>query len=284
MAGRPAGASDHRDGQRSGFGVDEQVLAGLAKELADAARTRVPVRLLSERFPGLTLEDAYRIQRINVEGQVSAGARVAGHKIGLTSAAMQEQMGIDEPDSGVVVQSMVAPSGCRLRSADFMNPRIETEIAFRLGCDLPGPSDMDTVRSAVAEVFLAFEVLDTVFASWDITLADSIADNAACAGVITGQAVPFDPAWDLDAEQITAEADGKVAATGEGRDILGDPLQALVWLTHRLPVLGTALRAGDKGTTDSVGGPSRKIEAKPFSLWTGWLRGCAPAPAGNGLH
>ncbi|MDX2760407.1 2-keto-4-pentenoate hydratase [Streptomyces europaeiscabiei] len=253
MAARPIGARKYPAGHPSGSEMGKEVvLAGLAKELTDAARTRVPVRRLSERFPGLTVQDAYRIQRINVEARVAAGDRVAGHKIGLTSAAMQEQMGIDEPDSGVVVQSMVAPGGCLLRPTDYMNPRIETEIAFRLGRDLAGPADMGTVRSAVVEVFLAFEVLDTVYTSWDITLVDSIADNAACAGVITGQAIPFDPARDLAAEKIRVEADGVVAATGEGRDILGDPLKALVWLTHQLPVLGTPLRAGDIVLAGSV--------------------------------
>ncbi|MFE7843085.1 2-keto-4-pentenoate hydratase [Streptomyces sp. NPDC057474] len=252
MAARPTGARKHPAGQLPGSEMDEEILAELAKELANAARTCVPVRLLSERFPGLTVQDAYRIQRINMEARAAAGDRIAGHKIGLTSTAMQEQMGIGEPDSGVVAQSMVAPGGGLLRAADFMNPRIETEIAFRLGRDLPGPSDLDTVRSAVAEAFLAFEILDTVFPSWDITLVDSIADNAACAGVITGPAVPFDPAWDLAAEKIRLEADGEVVAIGEGGDVLGDPLKALVWLTHRLPVLGTPLRAGDIVLAGSV--------------------------------
>jgi 2-keto-4-pentenoate hydratase len=248
----PASTDSRPAGQMAGCEVDEEVLAGLARELADAAGTGVPLRLLSERFPGLSLTDAYRIQRINVEKRVSAGARITGHKIGLTSAAMQKQMGIDEPDSGVVLGSMVAPSGSLLRSADFINARIETEIAFRLGRDLTEPSTLDTVRSAVAEVFLAFEVLDTVFGNWNITLVDSIADNAACAGVITGRPVPFDPAWDLAAEQIRVEADGKVVATGEGRDILGAPLKALAWLTRRLPALGTPLCTGDIVLAGSV--------------------------------
>ncbi|MFJ3658335.1 2-keto-4-pentenoate hydratase [Streptomyces nigra] len=224
----------------------------MAQELADAARTGVPVPLLSKRFPGLTLADAYRIQRINLDKQVSAGARIAGHKIGLTSAAMQEQMGIDEPDSGVFLTHMVAVSGARLRSAEFMSPRIESEIAFRLRRDLTEPSDLGAVRSAVGEVFLAFEVLDTVYADWNITLVDSIAANAACAGVVIGSPVPFDPGWDLAAEQIRAQADGEDVAGGQGRDILGDPLQALVWLTHRLPVMGTTLRAGDIVLAGSV--------------------------------
>ncbi|MFE4610862.1 2-keto-4-pentenoate hydratase [Streptomyces niveus] len=229
----------HQEGQAPGG------LLGQAEELAAAARSRVPVPRLSARFPYLTLEDAYRIQRINVERRVSTGAGITGHKIGLTSRAMQEQMGIREPDSGFIFDGMVGSSGSCLRAAEFMNPRIETEIAFRLGGYLSAPSDLDTVRGAVAEVFLAFEILDTCFTDWNLSLVDSVADNAACAGVIAGDPVPFDPAWDLGTEQVTATANGEVAGTGEGRDILGDPLKALAWLTHRLPSLGTTLRAGD---------------------------------------
>lgn len=248
----PASAEGHPAGQMAGPEVDENVLADLARELAEASRTGLPVRHLSERFPGLTLQDAYRIQWINVAERISQTARIAGHKIGLTSAAMQHQMGIAEPDSGIILAPMVTTSGARVRADEFRNARIETEIAFRLGRDLAGPCDLATVRSAVAEVFLAFEVLDTVFASWNITLVDSIADNAACARVITGPPVPFDPVWELAAEQIRMEADGEAVAAGQGRDILGDPLKALVWLTHRLLVLGTTLRAGDIVLAGSV--------------------------------
>ncbi|MFE1957724.1 2-keto-4-pentenoate hydratase [Streptomyces sp. NPDC059479] len=231
--------SAYQEGQALGS------LLGLAEELAAAARSRVAVPPLSGRFPYLTVEDAYRIQRINVERRVSAGAHVTGHKIGLTSPAMQQQMGIREPDSGFVFADMVVSSGNCLRAADFMNPRIETEIAFRLGRDLSAPSDLDTIRGAVAEVFLAFEILDTCFTDWNITLVDSIADNAACAGVIAGDPIPCDPSWDLGTELVTATTNGEPAGTGEGRDVLGGPLKALAWLTHRLPLLGTTLHAGD---------------------------------------
>ncbi|MEU8759866.1 fumarylacetoacetate hydrolase family protein [Streptomyces sp. NPDC048659] len=220
-------------------------LAALAGELADASCRRAPVLPLADRFPGLTLEDAYRIQRLNVERRVSVGGRVAGHKIGLTSLAMQQQMDIHEPDSGFILADMIAPSGSRVNVGEFMAPRIETEIAFRIGRDLNGPADLRAVRTAVAEVFLAFEVLDTCFTDWNITLVDSIADNAACAGVITGAPVPVDDIGDIAAEHITVGVNGTTVAAGEGRDILGDPFKALVWLTHHLPLLGTTLRAGD---------------------------------------
>ncbi|MEU0845707.1 fumarylacetoacetate hydrolase family protein [Streptomyces sp. NPDC005962] len=233
-------------------GASEALLVRLAEELAKAARARIPAPLLSRRHPELTLADAYRVQQISTGWSLRAGARVAGHKVGLTSAAMQEQMGIHEPDSGVVLDHMVAPSGSSLYASDFMNPRIETEIAFRLGRDLTGTADLEDVAPAVAEVFLAFEILDTRFPDWDITLVDSVADNAACAGVVIGGPIPFAPAWDLSAEQITVTANGTLAGAGQGRDILGDPLRALLWLTRRLSRLGTGLRAGDIVLAGSV--------------------------------
>ncbi|WCD91166.1 2-hydroxyhexa-2,4-dienoate hydratase (plasmid) [Streptomyces xanthophaeus] len=249
---RPADAPHDPIMQSTTPGDKERLLVAVAAELGEAARSRVPVRALAGRFPGLTLEDAYRIQQINVERRILGGARVAGHKIGLTSPAMQQQMRIHEPDSGFILDGMVQPSGSLLWAADFMNPRIETEIAFRLGHHLTGPADLDAVRGAVAEVFLAFEVLDTCYTGWNITLVDSVADNAACARVVLGSPVPFDPAADLAAEQIEASVNGHTAARGEGHDILGDPLKALVWLTHRLPALGTSLRAGDIVLAGSV--------------------------------
>lgn len=97
----------------------------------------------------------------------------------------------------------------------------------------------------MSEAFLAVEVIDTRFTDWGISLADSVADNASCARVVTGTAVALDPGWDLGREQLVLRVDGEVVAHGEGRAVLGDPINPLVWLAHRLHSLGTELRAGD---------------------------------------
>lgn len=223
-----------------------QWIADEADRLLAAERSRVPIVALTARRPGLSLEDAYRIQAAALARRVNAGARPVGHKVGVTSRAMQQQMGVDEPDSGVLLDDMVLPSRSDLLRDELMSPRVEAEIAFRLGRDLPGPDvDVETARRAVSSVFLALEVIDTRFTDWQIGLADSVADNASCARVFMGAMVSLDPGWDLGAEQLVVCVDGIAVASGEGRAVLGDPFNPLVWLARRLTSLGTSLRAGD---------------------------------------
>ncbi|MGW1090193.1 2-keto-4-pentenoate hydratase [Streptomyces sp. NPDC002596] len=188
-----------------------------ATALLAAERDRVPVASLTERRPGLALEDAYLVQAAAVARRIEGGARVIGHKAGVTSKAMQEQMRVDEPDSGVLLDNMVLPSGSSLVRSELMQPRVEAEIAFRLGRDL------EAARSAVAGVFLALEVIDTRFTGWQITVADSIADNASCSRVVTSPMVPFDPDVDLAAESLVASVNGAAVAAGElqGHDAPG---------------------------------------------------------------
>ncbi|MFC7831038.1 2-keto-4-pentenoate hydratase [Streptomyces sp. NPDC057375] len=205
---------------------------------------------MSSRRPELDVDAAYRIQLINSEHRVRAGARTAGYKIGLTSRAMQQQMGIHEPDSGVIHADTLAQTGSQLRTDAYRHPRIETEVAFILGQDLAGPADYSTVRAAISEYCLAYEILDTSYGTWDITLIESVADNAACAGVITGPRLAFGPDTDPRTELITVHADGRFVAAGSGRDILGDPVLALYWLTRRRPQV--RLRAGDVVLAGSV--------------------------------
>ncbi|MET9427865.1 MULTISPECIES: fumarylacetoacetate hydrolase family protein [unclassified Streptomyces] len=224
---------------------DDRWIATTASALLAAEYERVPIDALTVRRPGLPLETAYQVQAAAVERRIAGGARVVGHKAGATSKAIQEQMGVDEPDSGVLLDDMVLPTGSTLARSALMQPRVETEFAFRLGCDLAGPDlDVQEARAAVQEVFLALEVIDTRFTSWRITIADSIADNASCARAVIGPMVPLGADLDLAAEPLVVSVDGTAVATGEGRAVLGDPLCALIWLARRLHRFGDGLRAG----------------------------------------
>ncbi|RKN06523.1 2-keto-4-pentenoate hydratase [Streptomyces radicis] len=224
---------------------DDRWIAATASALLAAEYECVPIDALTVRPAGLTVETAYRVQKEAVARRIVGGARVVGHKAGVTSQAMQEQMGVYEPDSGVLLDDRVLPTGNTLARCVLMQPRVEAEIAFRLGCDVAGPNvGVDEARAATKEVFLALEVIDTRFTSWRITVADSIADNASCAWVVTGPMVPLSADLDLAAEHLVVSVDGTAVATGEGRAVLGDPLRALIWLAGRLDRSGDALRAG----------------------------------------
>jgi 2-keto-4-pentenoate hydratase len=215
------------------------------ERLCRAQRHRQPLELLSRRRPGLTVTDAYRVQQCWAALRVGDGACVVGHKVGLTSAAMQRQVGIDEPDSGILLDSMAVPAAGVLCTNELLSPRIEAEIAFRLGDVLRGEGvDEDDARAAAAEVFLALEVIDTRYALPGITLADSVADNAGCARFVLGDPVPMSTV-DVRAEELTVCSGGRTAAVGQGRAILGDPIRSVVWLARRLAVFGAGLAAGD---------------------------------------
>jgi 2-keto-4-pentenoate hydratase len=159
---------------------------------------------------------------------------------------MRRQVGIDEPDSGILLECMAVPDPAVLCMDELLSPRIEAEIAFRLRNELRGDRvDEDDARAAVAEVFLALEVIDTRYALEGITLADSVADNAGCARFVLGDPVPMPTTVDLRAEELTLSSGGSVAAVGHGQAILGDPIRSVVWVAQRLAALGAGLAAGD---------------------------------------
>ncbi|MEV6048685.1 2-keto-4-pentenoate hydratase [Streptomyces xanthochromogenes] len=220
---------------------DDRWIAATASALLAAEYERAPI----QRLPGLTLDVAYRVQAATVARRMAGGARIVGYKAGATSQAIQDQAGVDEPDSGVLLDDMVLHTGSTLAWSVLLQPRAEAEIAFRLGSDLAGPDiGVEEARAAVTGVCLALEVIDTRFTSWHITIADSIADNASCARAVTGAVVPLPADLDLATEPLIVSVNGTAVATGEGRAVLGDPLRALVWLTTRLHHFGEGLRAG----------------------------------------
>lgn len=219
-----------------------------ARYLLAAEATGSPRTLLSERRPGLTVEDGYRVQWCGAAIRVAQGARVAGHKVGLTSAAMQQQMGIGEPDSGILLDTMAVPDGGLVDSAAMISPRVEAEIAFLLRYDLAGPDvGEDQARAAIAGAKIALEIIDSRFGLPGIALADSVADNAACARFVLGEQVPIGgpDGLDLCAEELTVYVGGHPVERGHGRAILGDPIRSVVWLTRRLAGFGLGMRAGD---------------------------------------
>jgi 2-oxopent-4-enoate hydratase len=204
-----------------------------------------PIEPLSVTCPGLTVADAYSIQSVNARHRVAAGALVVGHKIGLTSRAMQEMLGVDQPDYGHLYDQIVLPSGSQLARAELIAPRIEPEIAFVLGRDLRGPDvDADQVLAATDHVLPALEVIDSRIADWKITLVDTVADNASCARAVLGGEGKSPRGLDLAASLVTLSVNGEVVDTGVGVAVLGHPARAIAWLANALAGYGVGLEAG----------------------------------------
>jgi 2-keto-4-pentenoate hydratase len=199
---------------------------------------------ISARHPDFTLADAYAVQREVRALELADGAVAAGHKIGATSAAIQKMFGIDHPDFGYLTDRMLLPDGVCLDVEEFIAPKVEGEIAFRMGADLAGGSvTADDVLAATARIYPVLEVLDSRIEDWDIRLVDTVADNASSAAVVIGAAVPAG-GTDLAAERMVFRA-GHQVLTGYGSAVLGHPAESVACLVRILAGYGTGLDAGD---------------------------------------
>ncbi len=234
--------------------TDNQI-AQLAADHEQARLTATSIDPVSRRYPDVTLEDAYAIQAAWVLLQVEAGSVVRGKKIGLTSRAMQQAMKIDEPDYGILFDYMFIPNGGSLAVANHVDPKIEVELAFVLKNDLTGADvTADDVYDATDHVVAALELIDA--RSYRVhpddgvsrTVRDTIADNAANAGIVVGDVkVPVDEVRNGELRWAGAicSRNGVVEETGVAAGVLGDPVQGIVWLARRLHGLGIPLQVGE---------------------------------------
>lgn len=232
--------------------ADPNVTAA-ADRLAEAASSRVacaPVRdLISD------VDAAYAVQQVMVQRQVQAGRRVAGRKIGLTSTAVQRQLGVDSPDFGALFADEIWMTGETVDLDRFLAPRVEAEVAFILDRDLEhGDPTAADVQRAIGFVAPAIEIVDSRIEGWDITLVDTVADNASGAATVLGQTIPLS-ALDVDLRLagMTLERAGEVVSVGAGAACLGHPLTAAVWLAQELGRRGERLRAGDVIMSGALG-------------------------------
>jgi 2-keto-4-pentenoate hydratase len=225
--------------------MDANSVEKAAGTLLGAYASRTPVPPLTASYPGLTVDDAYAIQLAQVAAWTAGGAVVKGHKVGLTSAAMQRQLGVDQPDFGVLTDSMFLPEGVVASIDGFLQPKAEPEIAFVLGRPLSGPGvTVAEALAAVNFVLPALEIIDSRIADWKITLADTVADNASSGAVVLGSRPVPVSALDLSLTGCLLWRNGRLEGTGAGGAVLGSPVNALVWLANTLGARGVALDAG----------------------------------------
>ncbi len=238
-----------------------------ARRLRDAYAGEAIPPLRDLLAPG-DMDGAYQVQMLNTRFWQHQGRRIVGRKIGLTARAVQQQLGVDQPDFGVLFDDMQIANGSRLDPARMIQPKAEAELAFIMAHDLNAPeAGPEEVRAAVGSVCAAIEIVDSRIADWEISFADTVADNGSSAFFVLGDEKKPLNGLDLYTCGMALEVDGAVASVGAGAACLGHPLNAAAWLASTLATRGEPLRAGDIILTGALGPmiplqPGQTITAK----------------------
>jgi 2-keto-4-pentenoate hydratase len=226
--------------------ASESLIRDLSEELWQAERSAVPVPPLTERHPDLVVEDAYAIQSGIIARRVADGAHPCGRKVGLTARPMQQMLGVDEPDYGVILDDMLVEDGDEVPLDRLIQPRIEAEIAFVMERDLTGPGITAGVAlRTVAGVLPSMEIVDSRIDDWRITLVDTVADNASSAMLVLGGTLHRVADLDLRLLGVAVSRAGTLLDTGAGAAVLGNPARCVAWLANKLATFGEGLKAGD---------------------------------------
>ena len=233
--------------------IRDALIAQAADRLESAARSGQPCSPVSNLLGNTDIDAAYRVQQELAARRVAAGRSRVGRKIGLTSEAVQQQIGVDRPDFGMLFDDMSFEDGELIPSQVLLQPRAEAEIAFVLGDDILDADDPVAVRAAVAYASPALEIVDSRIENWRIGITDTVADNASSGVFVIGASkVPLDGYDTVGAEMIMLRGNEQVSQ-GSGRDCLGDPLTALAWLARTALEVGDPLRAGEIVLSGALG-------------------------------
>lgn len=234
-------------------------LAAAAERLRIAARDGVPCQPVRDLIGTDDLVAAYAVQQLISRDRVDRGAQVVGRKIGLTSPAVQAQLGVDQPDFGALFDDMAYVGGDTITFEKVLQPRVEAEVAFVLARDLDDDRlELADVRAAVAYAVAALEVCGSRIADWDITFSDTVADNASSGAFVLGPIRKTLDALEPREVEMSMSINGEVVSTGNGAACLGDPLLALQWLARQARDLGDPLRAGQVVLSGALG-PMRAV-------------------------
>ncbi|MEQ8967848.1 MAG: fumarylacetoacetate hydrolase family protein [Azospirillaceae bacterium] len=256
----------------TGPGLEAETVRALADALFEAGRTRTAIEPLTTGALGKTDEaSAYAVQQVNTDRALSAGRRLVGRKIGLTARSVQAQLGVDQPDYGMIFADMVLADADEIPADRLIQPRVEAEVALVLerDLDMDMPTIADVIR-ATAFAAAAIEVVDSRVAGWRITFADTVADNASSGLVVLGGGIaPLDRV-DLRLCGMVMERAGEEVSTGVGAACLGHPLAAATWLARKAVATGRPLAAGDLIMTGALG---PMVPARPGEVYEARISG-----------
>ncbi len=245
--------------------MDKQLIQQCGDELYTAMLERTPVRPLTERFSDITIEDAYNISLRMLERRIKSGEKIIGKKIGLTSKAVQNMLGVGQPDFGYLTDKMAFSQGEEMPISDrLMQPKAEGEIAFILKKDLMGPGiTAADVLAATDCVLPCFEVVDSRVENWQIKIQDTVADNASCGLFVLGDRAVDPRKVDLATCGMVVEKNGSIISTGAGAAALGSPVNCVTWLANTLGEFGIPLKAGEVILSGSLV-PLEPVQAGDF--------------------
>ncbi|WP_027848913.1 2-oxopent-4-enoate hydratase [Marinospirillum minutulum] len=227
--------------------MNKELIQSCGDELYQAMVERKTLRPLTERYPNITLENAYQISLRMLERRLASGEHIIGKKIGLTSKAVQTMLGVGQPDFGYLTNKMAFSQGEEMPiSSQLMQPKAEGEIAFILKKDLIGPGVTNAdVLAATDCVMPCFEVVDSRIEDWKIKIQDTVADNASCGLFILGDQAVSPTKVDLATCGMVVEKNGSIISTGAGAAALGSPVNCVAWLANTLGQFGIPLKAGE---------------------------------------
>ncbi|MFV2107528.1 2-keto-4-pentenoate hydratase [Micromonospora sp. LOL_015] len=225
-----------------------------AARLRRAAYERLPCQPVRDLLGSDDVDAAYAVQAANTWHACELGRHRIGRKVGLTSSAVRRQLGVHQPDLGTLLDDALVPSAGRVDPGRLLQPRIEAEVAFVLGRDLDATTaDVEQVRDAVEYAVAALEICDSRIAGWDISITDTVADNASAGLFVLGPDRVDISDLDLSAVTMTMHRNGTQVASGSGADCLDDPLNALRWLANAALTYGEPLQAGEIVLSGALG-------------------------------
>jgi 2-keto-4-pentenoate hydratase len=256
--------------------IEQRAIGEAADRLADAAKTGTPCTPVRDVIDREDIDAAYRVQSRNIDALLASGRTVVGRKIGLTSPAVQQQLGVDQPDFGVLLDDFDVTGDDAVDSGRLLQPRIEAEIAFLLSSDIDETITAEQAPTFVEKILASFEIVDSRIAGWDISLADTIADNASSGLYVLGESISRVDAPDLAEVTMTMTADGEQVSAGKGSDCLGSPWEALVWLANTSLSYGSPLRAGEVILSGALG---PMVAVTPGSTYTAQISGIGSVTA-----
>ena len=256
--------------------MNPELITALGDELYDALVNCRVVDPLTTRHPEITTSDAYRVQqRLNAR-RVAAGETIIGKKIGVTSKAVMNMLGVYQPDFGLLTDAMVYNEGQAIPANRLIQPKAEGEIAFILKRDLVGPGvSAADVIAATEGVMACFEIVDSRIRDWKIKIQDTVADNASCGVFVLGDRVVSPLDVDLNTCGMVLEKNGEIVATGAGAAALGAPTNAVAWLANTLGALGIPLKAGEVILSGSLAIMVPVVAGDSLRVSIGGVGGCS---------